>query len=315
MLPIASLPAGKPRNGMSDSSSSPERHVSIFRRLAHLLGGDEDVQTMRESLEEVLEESARESHEFSPQERVMLSNLLRFGDLKVGDVMVPRTDIIAVEEKTSLRDLMARFREAQHSRLPVYRETLDDPVGVIHVKDVLGLLQTAPNGSLSWPDVPIVSFKRDILVAPPSMPARDLLLKMQGSHNHLALVIDEYGGTDGLVSIEDLVEQIVGQISDEHDIDETPRVRHLADGAFEADARMSLEDFREQTGIELQPPDPDADVDTLAGLVVALIGRLPQRGEVVSDPSGMQFEVLEADPRRVRRIRLKPPSKSAEPQS
>ncbi|MGN6515268.1 MAG: hemolysin family protein [Rhizomicrobium sp.] len=300
---------------MSDSSSSPDRQVSIFRRLAQLLGGDEDVQAMRESLEEVIEESARESHEFAPQERIMLSNLLRFGDLKVGDVMVPRTDIIAVEEKTSLRDLMARFREAQHSRLPVYRETLDDPIGVIHVKDVLGLLQTAPDGSLRWPDVPIATFKRDILVAPPSMPARDLLMKMQGSHNHLALVIDEYGGTDGLVSIEDLVEQIVGDIDDEHDTDDAPRARAVGGGAFEADARMSLEDFHEQTGIDLQPPDPEADVDTLAGLVVALMGRLPQRGEIVTDPSGTKFEILDADPRRVRRIRLKPPPKQPEPQS
>src|SRR5690242_16675724 len=272
MLPSLNRFERSPLGGMADSSSPSER-PSIFRRLAHLLGGDEDVQAMRESLEEVIEESARESHEFSPQERIMLSNLLRFGDLKVGDVMVPRTDIVAVEEKTSLHDLIARFREAQHSRIPIFRETLDDPIGVIHVKDVLGKLETAPDGSLRWPDIPIVSLKRDILVAPPSMPARDLLLKMQASHNHLALVIDEYGGTDGLVSIEDLVEQIVGQISDEHDIDETPRARKLADGNIEADARMSLEEFREQTGIDLQPPDPDADVDTLAGLVVALIGR------------------------------------------
>lgn len=242
----------------------------------------------------------------------MLTNLLRFGDLKVGDVMVPRADIIAVEENMSLLDLIARFREAQHSRMPIYRGTLDDPIGVIHVKDVLGVIQTAPDGSLRWPEVPITTLKRDILVAPPSMPARDLLLKMQGSHNHLALVIDEYGGTDGLVSIEDLVEQIVGQISDEHDIDETPRARPVAGGGFDADARISLEDFREQTGIDLHPPDPEDEVDTLGGLVVALLGRLPQRGEIVSDSDGRQFEILEADPRRVRKIRMKLPQKPVE---
>ncbi|HWA30402.1 MAG TPA: hemolysin family protein [Rhizomicrobium sp.] len=280
--------------------------------MSHLLGGDEEVQAIRESIEEAIEESARESHAFSPEERRMLANLLRFGDLKVGDVMVPRGDIIAVEEKTSLRDLIARFREAQHSRMPVYRESLDDPIGVIHVKDVLALLEQAPDGSLRWPDVPIVTLKRDILVAPPSMPARDLLLKMQASHNHLALVIDEYGGTDGLVSIEDLVEQIVGQIDDEHDTDETPRARSVAGGAFDADARMSLEDFREQTGIDLQPPDPEDEVDTLGGLVVAILGRLPQRGEIVADSAGNQFEILEADPRRVRKIRLKLAPKPAE---
>ena len=295
---------------MADSASSSER-PSLFRRLAQLLGGDQDANAMRESLEEVIEESERESAQLSPQERTMLSNLLRFGEIKVGDVMVPRTDIVAVEESTSFRDLIARFREAQHSRIPVYRETLDDPIGVIHVKDVLGLIERAPDGTLRWPDVPIASLKRDVEVVPPSMPARDLLLRMQRSHNHIALVIDEYGGTDGIVSIEDLVEQIVGDIDDEHDTDDTPRVKPVSGGAFEADARMSLEDFRDQTGIDLQPPDPEDEVDTLGGLVVALMGRLPQRGEIVTDPSGVQFEILEADPRRVRRVKLKPPPKPA----
>ncbi|HEY8947698.1 MAG TPA: hemolysin family protein [Rhizomicrobium sp.] len=297
---------------MADSTSSPERSSSFFRRLARFLGSDQDTQAIRESLEEVIEESERENAQLSPQERTMLSNLLRFGEIKVGDVMVPRGDIVAVEESTSFRDLLARFREAQHSRIPVYRETLDDPTGVIHVKDVLGLIERAPDGTLRWPDVPIASLKRDIEVVPPSMPARDLLLRMQRSHSHLALVIDEYGGTDGLVSIEDLVEEIVGDIDDEHDTDDSPRAKPIPGGAFEADARMSLEDFRDQTGIDLQSPDPDAEVDTLGGLVVALMGRLPQRGEIVTDPSGVQFEVLEADPRRVRRVRLKQPPKPAE---
>jgi CBS domain containing-hemolysin-like protein len=297
---------------MSDSASSSDRPNSFFRRLARFLGADQDTQAIRESLEEVIEESERENAQLLPQERTMLSNLLRFGETRVGDVMVPRGDIVAVEESMSLGDLIARFREAQHSRIPVYRETLDDPVGVIHVKDVLGLIERAPDGGLRWPDVPIASLKRDIEVVPPSMPARDLLLRMQRSHSHLALVIDEYGGTDGLVSIEDLVEEIVGDIDDEHDTDDTPRAKLLPGGAFEADARMSLEDFREQTGIELKTPDPDEEVDTLAGLVVALMGRLPQRGEIVTDPSGVVFEVLEADPRRVRRVKLKPPPKPAE---
>jgi CBS domain containing-hemolysin-like protein len=295
---------------MADSASSSDR-PSLFRRLAQLLGGDQDANAMRESLEEVIEESERESAQLSPQERVMLSNLLRFGEIRVGDIMVPRTDIVAVEESTSFRDLIARFREVQHSRIPIYRETLDDPIGVIHVKDVLGLIERGADGVLRWPDVPIASLKRDIEVVPPSMPARDLLLRMQRSHNHIALVIDEYGGTDGVVSIEDLVEQIVGDIDDEHDTDDAPRARAVPGGGFEADARMSLEDFRDQTGIDLKTPDPDAEIDTLAGLVVALMGRLPQRGEVVTDPSGVQFEILEADPRRVRRLKLKPPPKPA----
>jgi CBS domain containing-hemolysin-like protein len=296
---------------MADSASSSDR-PNFFRRLARFLGADQDTQAIRESLEEVIEESERESAQLSPQERTMLSNLLRFGEIKVGDVMVPRADIVAVEESTSFRDLIARFREAQHSRIPIYRETLDDPIGVIHVKDVLGLIERAPDGALRWPEVPIASLKREVEVVPPSMPARDLLLRMQRSHSHLALVIDEYGGTDGLVSIEDLVEQIVGEIDDEHDTDDSPRAKPAAGGGFEADARMSLEDFGKQTGIELHSPDPEDEVDTLGGLVVALMGRLPQRGEIVIDPSGVQFEILEADPRRVRRLKLKPPPKPAE---
>jgi CBS domain containing-hemolysin-like protein len=174
------------------------------------------------------------------------------------------------------------------------------------------MIDVAADGTMRLPDIPIATLKRELLVAPPSMPARDLLVRMQTTHLHLALVIDEYGGTDGLISIEDLVEQIVGEIDDEHDVDESPRWRALPEGAFEADGRMPLEDFHKQTGIVLEPPDPEAEVDTLGGLVVALMGRLPQRGEIVTDPSGYEFEILEADPRRVRRLRLKPPATPAE---
>ena len=309
MLGAGHSAPGKPQNDMADSSSPAEaRSASVFRRLAQALrGGDQGAQAMRESLEEVIEESERENSSLTPRERMMLSNLLRFGELRVGDLMVPRTDIVAVEESTSLHDLLARFREAQHSRLPIYRETLDDPIGLIHIKDVMAVIDFGADGAMRMPDIPITSLKRELLVAPPSMPARDLLLKMQTTHLHLALVIDEYGGTDGLVSIEDLVEQIVGDIDDEHDVDESPRWRSLPGGVFEADARMKLADFREHTGIVLEPPDPEAEVDTLGGLVVALMGRLPQRGEIVTDPSGYEFEILEADPRRIRRLRLKPP--------
>ena len=282
--------------------------MSLLRRLGQRLRGDKGAQKMLESLEEVIEESERENPSLTPRERTMLANLLRFGELRVGDLMVPRTDIVAVEESMSLRDLLARFREAQHSRLVIYRETLDDPLGLIHIKDVVGLIELSPDGAMRWPDVPIASLKRELLVAPPSMPARDLLLKMQTTHLHLALVIDEYGGTDGLVSIEDLVEQIVGEIDDEHDVDESPHLRALPNGVFEADGRVLLKDFAEQSGVALEPPDPEAEVDTLGGLVVALMGRLPQRGEIVTDPSGYEFEILDADPRRIRRLRLKPPA-------
>lgn len=286
---------------------------SFFQRLSQALLRKPQTQAIRESLEEVIEESERENHALSPQERKMLANLLHFGELRVGDVKVPRTDIVAVPESTSLRELVGHFREAQHSRMPVYRETLDDPIGLVHLKDALGLIEIAPDGDMRWPDVPIATITRELIVAPPSMPARDLLLKMQATRSHLALVIDEYGGTDGLVSIEDLIEQIVGEIDDEHDTDESPRLTKLPDGRFDADARVSLDDFENETGFTLQPPDPDSDVDTLGGLASALMGRLPQRGEIVIHPSGFEFEILDADPRRVRKVRLTPPLPKEEP--
>ena len=287
-----------------------DRPPSILKRLANLLRGP--TSAMRESLEEVIEESERQSPELTAQERIMLANLLKFGELKVKDVMVPRADIVAVEEKTSLADLILVFREAQHSRLPVYRETLDDPVGLVHLKSVLGLLEAEREGSFHLSEAPISRIKHDILFAPPSMPALDLLLKMQTSHTHLALVIDEYGGTDGLVSIEDIIEEIVGDIADEHD-EESPHARPFPGGGFVADARIDLEDFKNETGIAFVLDATEEDIDTLGGLVVSLVGRVPQRGEIVAHPSGIEFEVLEADPRRVKRLRIRPPAPGAEP--
>jgi len=305
---------------MSDSDPSQKsngaeapRATSFLKRLSMALRGDSGAKSIRESLEEVIEESERSSDAaLLPQERMMLANLLRFGELRVDDVMVPRADIVAVDESTSLCDLVSFFREAQHSRLPLYRETLDDPTGLIHIKDVLSLVEIGPDGLLRWPDAPITKIKRELLFVPPSMPARELLVKMQSTHMHLALVIDEYGGTDGLVSIEDLVEEIVGDIDDEHDAEEAPQLRALPNGAYEADARLDLEDFKEQTGIALAPADPDEEVDTLGGLVVSLLGRLPQRGEIVPCPRGYEFEVLEADPRRVKRLRIRPSAPQTE---
>jgi CBS domain containing-hemolysin-like protein len=288
-------------------SDGDERQPSLLKRLAQLLRGDDAAASMRESLEEVIEESERQSAALSEQERIMLANLLKFGELKVKDVMVPRADIIAVEEKTSLADLVMLFREAQHSRLPVYRETLDDPIGLVHLKNVLALLHGEGEGQFRLDEVPIAEIKRDILFAPPSMPALELLLKMQTSHTHLALVIDEYGGTDGLVSIEDIIEEIVGDIADEHD-EEAPHARPLPGGGWLADARIDLDDFKNETGIDLPHREGEADIDTLGGLVVSLLGRVPQRGEIVAHPLGYEFEVLEADPRRVKRLRIRPPA-------
>ena len=293
---------------MSDAST-PSAQQTFLKWVASLLKGDTAAASMRESLEEVIEESDRESSALSAQERTMLANLLTFGELKVSDVMVPRADIIAVEESTPLAELMGLFREAQHSRLPVYRETLDDPVGLVHVKDVLGLITPdtkAGAGHFQLAQGTLVGIKRDLLFVPPSMPVLDLLLKMQATHTHLALVIDEYGGTDGLVSIEDIIEEIVGDIADEHD-EESSGVRK-ADGAFVADARVALEDFQRETGVVLSVDETVEEIDTLGGYVISLLGRVPQRGEIVTHPDGIEFEVLEADPRRVKRLRVRVPT-------
>ena len=287
---------------MSDVSNG--HHPPLLKRLMQILRGeDASSAAMRESLEEVIEESERTEPELSQQERVMLANLLSFGDLKVSDVMVPRAQIVAADEETPVAELMSLFREAKHSRLPVYRENLDDPTGLVHVKDVLALLEPDKSNFYRLNDSSIARIKRPMLFAPPSMRALDLLLKMQTSHTHLALVIDEYGGTDGLVSIEDIIEEIVGDIADEHD-EEAPALKRDADG-FIADARVELEDFKNETGVDLATSEAGEDVDSLGGLVASLVGRVPQRGEIITHPSGYEFEVLEADPRRIKRLRIR----------
>jgi magnesium and cobalt transporter len=288
---------------MSDAADSP----SLLKRLMHILRGENaSSAAMRESLEEVIEESERQSPALSQQERVMLANLLAFGEVKVRDIMVPRAEIVAVEENMPLPELVTLFRAAKHSRLPVFSETLDDPTGLVHVKDLMALLALRPDGDYRLEDSSITRIKRPVLFVPPSMRAVDLLLKMQTSHTHLALVIDEYGGTDGLVSIEDVIEEIVGDIADEHD-EEGVALRK--DGTcFIADARTALEDFKTETGLDFSTPEIEQDVDSLGGLVVSLLGRVPERGEIVSHPSGYEFEVLDADPRRIRRLRICPPA-------
>src|SRR6266550_192511 len=292
--PSASAPVSVPRPLLGE----------IAARLAQAVRGLRKDSTMRESLEEVIEESERETQDLSSQERLMLANLLTFGELSVSDVMVPRADIVAVEEQTPFAEAVALFREAKHSRLPIYRETLDDPLGMVHIKDIVALVEIGPDGQLRWPPTPLGKLKREVLFVPAAMPALDLLMKMQATRIHMALVVDEYGGTDGLVSIEDLVEEIVGDIDDEHDVDETPEIIARPDGRFDADARVGLEDFKERTGIDLTQMETEEDVDTLGGVVAAALGRVPVRGEIVSY-GGVEFEVLEADPRRAKRLRVR----------
>jgi CBS domain containing-hemolysin-like protein len=228
-----------------------------------------------------------------------------FKTLRVADVMTPRADIVSVELSTPFEALVAQFTEAEHSRMPIYRETLDDPVGVVHVKDVFRLL-AADDKRPGPTDVVLHKVRREALYVPASMRAADLLLRMRTSRIHLALVIDEFGGTDGLVTMEDLIEAVVGDIDDEHDDAAVAGIVARPGGVFEADARAPLEELEAALGRELAPPDMEEDIDTVAGLVVALAGRVPQRGEVIAHPHGYDLEVVEADPRRVRRVRVRP---------
>jgi CBS domain containing-hemolysin-like protein len=229
-----------------------------------------------------------------------------FKTLRVADVMTPRADIVSVEVSTPFEALVAQFTEAEHSRVPIYRETLDDPVGVVHVKDVFRLLAAADDRRPAGTDVVLHKIRREVLYVPASMRAADLLLRMRTSRIHLALVIDEFGGTDGLVTMEDLIEAVVGEIDDEHDDATVAGIVARPGGVFEADARAPLEELEAALGQDLAPPDMEEDIDTVAGLVVALAGRVPQRGEVIAHPSGYDLEVVEADPRRVRRVRVRP---------
>lgn len=269
-----------------------------------LVRGSSGHADMEATIHRIIGESDRSDDEpLSREEERMLANLLRFGEQRVEDVMVPRADIIAVEIDTPLPALVKLFRDAQHSRLPVYEEELDSVVGMVHLKD---LVRHLTDDDPARKPKSIRELKRDVLFVPPSMPVVDLLLKMQARRIHLALVIDEYGGTDGLVSIEDLVEEIVGDIEDEHDTDETPVIVARANG-WEADARASLEEFREQTGLAIVSEEEAEEVDTLGGLVSQLAGHVPQRGERIAHASGFVFEIADADARRVKRLRILKP--------
>ncbi|MFT7392117.1 MAG: magnesium and cobalt transporter, partial [Paracoccaceae bacterium] len=234
-------------------------------------------------------------------EREMLVNVRKLRDLRVLDVMVPRADISGVEISGSLEDVLDVFRDTRHTRLPVYVDTLDDPQGFVHLKDVaLGYGFGADCSAFD-----LRSLLRPILYAPPSMPIDALLQKMQRQRVHLALVIDEYGGVDGLLTIEDLLEQIVGEIEDEHDVADDATFRETSPGTFSADARVELPDFEKTAGVDLLSDELDEEVDTLGGLVFMLAGRIPERGEVIPHPDGHEFEVLDADPRRIKRLRVR----------
>jgi CBS domain containing-hemolysin-like protein len=252
---------------------------------------------LRESVEEVLEEHEDAGLSLDPEQREMLLNILSFSEVEVEDVMVPRADIMAVDIDTPLEDLVANFQKAHHSRLPVFRGTLDEVVGFVHIKDVLKYWRGGETFDLA-------AVVRQPLFVPHSMPVAALLLKMRASRIHMALVVDEYGGADGLVTIEDVVEEIIGEIEDEHDLNAAPIMRELPNGDLEMDARLEIEDLEERLGIDLLPDDEDEEVDTLGGMLFSLAGRVPDKGEVIDHSSGLKFMILEADPRRIKRVRL-----------
>ena len=280
--------------------------------------------SIRSDLKVVLEAGAPGDTGFSPEESAMLKNILGLRERRIANVMVPRADIVAVQEDIPLGDLVKTFETVAHSRLVVYRDTLDEPTGMAHIRDLVAFMtaratvdaeantrrkRPLPAGlDLRALDLSLTlksaNILRPILFVPPSMPAIDLLAKMQATRIHLALVIDEYGGTDGLVSIEDLVELIVGDIEDEHDEGgETPLVPQQ-DGSYLADARASLEDVVALVGAEFDVAEASEEVNTLGGYLATRIGRVPVRGELVPGPGPFEIEVLDADPRRVKRVRI-----------
>ena len=303
-------------------ASRPSGDNWLARAIRTLLGWRSG--SLRADLETVLETSSPDETGFTAAERALLRNVLDLRERRIADVMVQRADIIAVKEDISLGDLMKLFESAAVSRLVVYRETLDDPEGMVHIRDLLAYItsrsQVDPEDNtrrkrplpanldlrsidLSMP-LENAGIVRKLLYVPPSMPAIDLLAQMQATRVHLALVVDEYGGTDGLVSIEDLVEQIVGEIDDEHDDDAPPSIVKQPDNSFIADARAPIEDVIVVIGPTFDPGEAAESVDTLGGYLVAQVGRLPVRGEVITGPGPFEIEVLDADPRRLKRLRI-----------
>lgn len=274
--------------------------------------------SLRDDLHEALAGEGAEGDVFSPEERAMLRNILRLREHRVEDVMVQRAEIQAVDEAITLGELLRVFEDTGHSRLPVFRENLDDPLGMVLVKDamlhIVRAAETDANGKAERVDLSDVSLDRplrelgimrSVLFVPPSMLAADLMARMQATRTQMALVIDEYGGTDGLVSLEDIVEEVVGDIEDEHDEDEDKGlIFSVGDRLWNADARAPLERITEEIGDEFHPGEEGEDVETLGGLVFALAGHIPVRGEVVRGLPGFEFRVLEADPRRIRRLQI-----------
>jgi magnesium and cobalt transporter len=290
---------------MQDHQNSNEEHTgadpSFFRTLQDwirkVLRNRNGNPSVRDTLDELIEERDDAEAPIAENERVLLANVLDLNDRTVGDVMVPRADIVAIGATASLSEIIETITKEGHSRIPVYRNNLDDALGMTHIKDILAWRKDERSFS-------IMDILRQVLFVSPSMRVLELLLEMRVTRRHMALVVDEHGGVDGLVTIEDLVEEIVGEIEDEHDKQDEPKLLQRDDGAFDADARVTIAALEEKIG-PIATDEEREDCDTLGGLVFSLAGRVPIRGELVTHPSGLEFEVLDADPRRIKRLRLR----------
>ena len=302
----------EPENGNGVSPRAQSGRGPGWRSLiGRIMGSRNGDVSVREAIEELIEETPEAAGEIETEERTLLANILSLRERTVADVMVPRADIVAIDETAALKDLINLINRESHSRVPVYRESLDDAIGMVHIKDVLAAQNTlAADGATGPASLDLRNILRDVLFVAPSMHVLELLLEMRVKRIHMALVVDEFGGVDGLATIEDLVEEIVGEIEDEHDRDVEPGMFPRADSAFDADARVELALFEDMVGPVLSEEERE-EIDTLGGLVFTLSGRVPIRGELVTHPSGVEFEILDADPRRVKRLRISVPNQGA----
>lgn len=291
---------------LSGSNSEEPRSwwLRLWYKVSDLLSPPPDAEVLREVVEELIEEPLSESG-LSSSERMLLGNIIHLRERKVADCMIQRADIVAVDVSISFKDLADLISTHAHSRIPVYRETLDDVIGMVHIKDVMASMTRQEQRAVS-------DLLRPVLFVAPSMPVAKLLLQMRQTRQHMAMVVDEFGGVDGIVTIEDLVEEIVGEIDDEHDAPSAPPIIARADGTLLVDARLPLASFQEQTGVIL-PSMEGEDVDTLGGYVAHLAGRVPHIGESFHNESGLRFDVLEMDQSRIKRLRIRAPRR-IEPQ-
>jgi len=299
---------------MPDPDSSSDFPSRLWRSLRLLISGHDHEPSLRESLEEAIDDhddvgAARD--DLSSVERAMLKNMLHFGEREAGDIGVPRSDMVVFDVADGFPALVALFKEAGHSRVPVFRGDRDHIIGMAHIKDVYALIADTFDDAVSskrFAEHPVEPLLRPVLFVPGSMRIVDLLARMRAGRTHMAMIVDEYGGTDGLVTIEDLVEEIVGDIEDEHDEDEAALLQAINDRLWEADARLPLEELEEELGQSFADDEIGTEVDTLGGMVFMLAGRVPAMGETVEHPSGWRFEVIDGDPRMVKRLRLHAPA-------